>query len=149
MTTSRVPRSSLDGTPDGAAIARLEQENAQLRHAVDPGSSPSSVCHRGADGRHPRSLLTQFPLGHATVDQAIGVLTASHQLAPAVGSLHDRGGFSPAVCSTGQCTNVPSIGSDPQWVAEQRRRPLWAPEASADPVAHPNGGGGPRGVVQS
>lgn len=35
-----------------------EQENAQLRHAVD---SP------------------------ATVDQAIGVLTASHQLAPAVG----------------------------------------------------------------
>jgi hypothetical protein len=58
MTTSRVPRSSLDGIPDGAMIALLEQENAQLRHAVD---------------------------SHAAVDQAIGVLTASHQLAPAVG----------------------------------------------------------------
>ncbi|MGW7254298.1 ANTAR domain-containing protein [Streptomyces sp. NPDC054834] len=58
MTTSRVPRSSLDGIPDGAVIALLEQENAQLRHAVD---------------------------SHAAVDQAIGVLTASHQLAPAVG----------------------------------------------------------------
>ncbi|MFG3016255.1 hypothetical protein ACGFZB_38620 [Streptomyces cinerochromogenes] len=60
MTTSRVPRSSLDGIPDGATIARLEQENAQLRHAHAVDS-------------------------HATVDQAIGVLTASHQLAPAVG----------------------------------------------------------------
>ncbi|MEU5446062.1 ANTAR domain-containing protein [Streptomyces griseofuscus] len=58
MTTSRVPRSSLDGIPDDAVIALLEQENARLRHAVD---------------------------SHATVDQAIGVLTASHQLAPAVG----------------------------------------------------------------
>ncbi|MEU6543214.1 ANTAR domain-containing protein [Streptomyces sp. NPDC046859] len=44
--------------PDGAVTARLEQENAQLRHAVD---------------------------SHATVDQAIGVLIAIHQLAPAVG----------------------------------------------------------------
>lgn len=58
MTTSRVPRSSLDGIPDGAVIARLEQENAQLRQAVD---------------------------SHATVNQALGVLTASHQLAPAIG----------------------------------------------------------------
>jgi hypothetical protein len=58
MTTSRVPRSSLDGLRDGAAIARLEQENAQLRHAVD---------------------------SHATVDQAIGALTAIHRLAPGVG----------------------------------------------------------------
>jgi hypothetical protein len=58
MTTSRVPRPSPDGIRDGAAIARLEQENAQLRHAVD---------------------------SHATVDQAIGVLTAIHRLAPAAG----------------------------------------------------------------
>ncbi|MFI6037869.1 ANTAR domain-containing protein [Streptomyces sp. NPDC051315] len=36
----------------------MEQENEQLRHAVD---------------------------SHATVDQAIGVLTAIHQLAPAAG----------------------------------------------------------------
>ncbi|MGW0615692.1 ANTAR domain-containing protein [Streptomyces sp. NPDC002788] len=59
MTTSRVPRSTLDGTRDDATIARLEQENAQLRHAVN---------------------------SHATVDQAIGVLTAIHRLAPASGS---------------------------------------------------------------
>jgi hypothetical protein len=58
MTTSRVPRPSLDGTRDGAATARLEQENAQLRHAVD---------------------------SHARVDQAIGVLIAIHRLAPAAG----------------------------------------------------------------
>jgi hypothetical protein len=45
MTISRVPRSSLDGLRDGAVIARLEQENARLWHAVD---------------------------SHATVDQAIG-----------------------------------------------------------------------------
>ncbi|MDQ1041877.1 hypothetical protein [Streptomyces sp. V4I2] len=47
MTTSRVPRSLPDGIRDGAAIARLEQENEQLWHAVD---------------------------SHATVDQAMGVL---------------------------------------------------------------------------
>lgn len=58
MTTSRVPRPLPDGTRDDAANARLEEENAQLRHAV--GS-------------------------HATVDQAIGVLIAVHRLAPAVG----------------------------------------------------------------
>jgi ANTAR domain len=58
MTTSRVPRSSLDGTRDDATTARLEQENAQLRHAID---------------------------SHARVDQAIGVLTAIHQLVPAAG----------------------------------------------------------------
>ncbi|MET7889456.1 ANTAR domain-containing protein [Streptomyces avermitilis] len=58
MTTSRVPRSSPDGKRDDATIARLEQKNAQLRHAVN---------------------------SHATVDQAIGVLTAIHRLAPAAG----------------------------------------------------------------
>lgn len=58
MTTSRVPRSSPDGRRDDATIARLEQENAQLRKAVN---------------------------SHATVDQAIGVLTAIHRLAPAAG----------------------------------------------------------------
>ncbi|MDT0485343.1 ANTAR domain-containing protein [Streptomyces doebereineriae] len=58
MTTSRVPRPSRDGTRDDATNDRLEQENEQLRHAVD---------------------------SHATVDQAIGVLTAIHQLAPAAG----------------------------------------------------------------
>lgn len=62
-------------------------------------------------------------------------------------SLHDQGGFSTAVCTTGQRTNVPAIGSDPQWVAEQRRRPLWALEASADPLADPDGGGG-RGAAE-
>ncbi|MFD3505030.1 ANTAR domain-containing protein [Streptomyces sp. NPDC058678] len=58
MTTSRVPRLSPDGTRDDATNARLEQENAQLRHAVD---------------------------SHAAVDQAIGVLVAIHQLPPAAG----------------------------------------------------------------
>ncbi|MER5374932.1 ANTAR domain-containing protein [Streptomyces sp. NPDC002553] len=58
MTTSRVPRSSPDGMRDDATKARLEQENAQLRQAVN---------------------------SHATVDQAIGVLTAIHRLAPAAG----------------------------------------------------------------
>jgi hypothetical protein len=58
MTTSRVPRPSLDGTRDDATTARLERENAQLRHAVD---------------------------SHARVDQAIGVLIAIHRLAPAAG----------------------------------------------------------------
>ncbi|MFE7838755.1 ANTAR domain-containing protein [Streptomyces sp. NPDC057474] len=57
MTTSRVPRPSPDGTRDDATNA-LEQENAQLRHAV---------------------------ASHATVDQAIGVLAAIHRLAPAAG----------------------------------------------------------------
>jgi hypothetical protein len=58
MTTSRVPRPSPDGTRDDATNARLEQENAQLRHAV---------------------------ASHATVDQAIGVLAAIHRLAPTAG----------------------------------------------------------------
>jgi hypothetical protein len=57
MTAPHVPWSSLDGIRDGAVVVRLEQENAQLRHAV--GS-------------------------HATMDH-LGVLTAIHQLAPAVG----------------------------------------------------------------
>jgi hypothetical protein len=39
-------------------LSRLEQENAQLRHAVD---------------------------SHATVDQAIGILIATHQIASAAG----------------------------------------------------------------
>lgn len=58
MTTSRVPRPAPDGTRDDATNALLEQENAQLRQAVN---------------------------SHATVDQAIGVLTAIHRLAPAAG----------------------------------------------------------------
>ncbi|WOT39637.1 ANTAR domain-containing protein [Streptomyces coeruleorubidus] len=58
MTTSRAPRPAPEGTRDDATNARLEQENAQLRHAV--GS-------------------------HATVDQTIGVLTAIRQLTPAAG----------------------------------------------------------------
>jgi ANTAR domain len=57
MTTSRVQRPGADGTRD-ITVARLEQENAQLRHAVD---------------------------SHATVDQAIGVLVAAHRLPPAAG----------------------------------------------------------------
>jgi hypothetical protein len=58
MTTSRVPGASPDGTRDDATNARLAQENAQLRQAVN---------------------------SHATVDQAIGVLTAIHRLVPAAG----------------------------------------------------------------
>ncbi|WP_329048533.1 ANTAR domain-containing protein [Streptomyces violaceus] len=58
MTTFRVPRSWPDGVRDGAAVARLEQEKAQLQHAV--GS-------------------------HVTVDQAIGVLVAIHRLVPEAG----------------------------------------------------------------
>ncbi|MFL5997846.1 MAG: ANTAR domain-containing protein [Streptomyces sp.] len=57
MTTFREQRTEPDGTHD-AAVARLEQENAQLRHAV--GS-------------------------HATVDQAIGVLVATRRLPSAAG----------------------------------------------------------------
>ncbi|MFH0180346.1 ANTAR domain-containing protein [Streptomyces cacaoi] len=57
MTTSREQRPLPDGTRD-AAVARLEQENAQLRQAVD---------------------------SHAVVDQAIGVLVAVHRLVPAAG----------------------------------------------------------------
>ncbi|MFD6174795.1 ANTAR domain-containing protein [Streptomyces coeruleorubidus] len=58
MTTFRVPRPSPDGIRDGAAIARLERENEQLRQAVD---------------------------SHARVDQAIGVLVAVHRIVPATG----------------------------------------------------------------
>ncbi|MGW1674766.1 ANTAR domain-containing protein [Streptomyces sp. NPDC002324] len=57
MTTSRIPRHLPDGTRD-VLVARLELENAQLRHAV--GS-------------------------HATVDQAIGVLIAARRLPPDAG----------------------------------------------------------------
>ncbi|OQR63467.1 hypothetical protein B6E66_14165 [Streptomyces maremycinicus] len=57
MTTSREQRPLPDGTRD-AAVARLEQENAQLRQAID---------------------------SHATVDQAIGVLVAVHRIAPDAG----------------------------------------------------------------
>ncbi|WP_433917495.1 ANTAR domain-containing protein [Streptomyces canus] len=57
MTTFREQRTAPDGTQD-ASTARLEQENAQLRHAV--GS-------------------------HATVDQAIGVLVATRRIPPAAG----------------------------------------------------------------
>ncbi|MEU0212760.1 hypothetical protein ABZ235_36120 [Streptomyces canus] len=47
-----------DGTRDDLTNARLEQENARPRHAVD---------------------------FRATVDQAIGALTAAHRLAPTAG----------------------------------------------------------------
>ncbi|WP_426567314.1 ANTAR domain-containing protein [Streptomyces canus] len=57
MTTSREQRPQADGTRD-ATVARLEHENAHLRHAVD---------------------------SHATVDQAIGGLVATHRLWPAAG----------------------------------------------------------------
>ncbi|MFE2972239.1 ANTAR domain-containing protein [Streptomyces sp. NPDC059340] len=58
MTTSRAQRSHADGRRV-ATVARREQENTQLRHAVD---------------------------SHATIDQAIGVLIATHhRLPPAAG----------------------------------------------------------------
>ncbi|MFI9773042.1 ANTAR domain-containing protein [Streptomyces sp. NPDC052415] len=57
MTTSRERRPEADEARD-ATVAGLEQENAQLRHAVD---------------------------SHAIVDQAIGVLVAIHRLPPADG----------------------------------------------------------------
>ncbi|GGX44273.1 ANTAR domain-containing protein [Streptomyces chryseus] len=57
MTTSRVQRPLPDGTRDATAD-RLQQENTQLQHAVD---------------------------SHATVDQAIGVLIATHRIPPAAG----------------------------------------------------------------
>lgn len=57
MTTSREQRTAPDGTRD-LAVTRLQQENSQLRHAV--GS-------------------------HATIDQAIGVLIATHRLTPTTG----------------------------------------------------------------
>ncbi|MFJ5534903.1 ANTAR domain-containing protein [Streptomyces sp. NPDC093261] len=57
MTTSREQRPQAGGTRD-ATVARLEQENAQLRHAVD---------------------------SHAKVDQAIGVLVATYRLPSAAG----------------------------------------------------------------
>ncbi|MFI5476651.1 ANTAR domain-containing protein [Streptomyces cacaoi] len=59
MTTScRVPRHLPDDGSRNATVARLEQENAQLRQAV--GS-------------------------HVTVDQALGVLIAIHRIPPAAG----------------------------------------------------------------
>ncbi|MFD3838582.1 ANTAR domain-containing protein [Streptomyces sp. NPDC058642] len=57
MTTSREQRAAAGETQDATA-ARLEQENAQLRHAVH---------------------------SHATADQAIGVLVATHRLPPPTG----------------------------------------------------------------
>ena len=57
MTTFREQRTAPDGTHD-ATVARLKQENAQLRHAVD---------------------------SHATVDQAIGVLAATRRIPSAAG----------------------------------------------------------------
>ncbi|MEU2624951.1 ANTAR domain-containing protein [Streptomyces sp. NPDC007157] len=58
MTTSRAQRPSPDARRDDATIAGLEQEKAQLQHAV------------GA---------------HATVDQAIGILVATHRIPPTAG----------------------------------------------------------------
>jgi hypothetical protein len=55
MTTSRVQRPLANGE---ATVARLQQENAQLRHAVN---------------------------SHATVDQAIGVLIATQRIPSAAG----------------------------------------------------------------
>ncbi|WSQ14971.1 ANTAR domain-containing protein [Streptomyces sp. NBC_01231] len=57
MTTSREQRTAPYGMRDDT-VARLEQENAQLRYAVD---------------------------SHALVDQAIGVLVAAHRLPPSAG----------------------------------------------------------------
>ncbi|MET7980802.1 ANTAR domain-containing protein [Streptomyces mirabilis] len=57
MTTSRAQRPQADGTR-AATVARREQENTQLRHAVD---------------------------SHATIDHAIGVLIATRRLPPASG----------------------------------------------------------------
>jgi hypothetical protein len=56
-TSSRVPR-TLPGGTRNATVARLEQENTQLRHAVD---------------------------SHAVVDQALGVLIAVHRIPPDAG----------------------------------------------------------------
>ncbi|MFE2217689.1 hypothetical protein ACFW93_37960 [Streptomyces canus] len=50
MTTSREQWPQADGTCGDATVARLQQENAQLQHAVS---------------------------SHATIDQAIGVLIAT------------------------------------------------------------------------
>jgi hypothetical protein len=58
MTTSRAQRPSPEDRRDDATIVGLKQENAQLQHAV--GS-------------------------HATVDQAIGVLLATHRIPPTSG----------------------------------------------------------------
>ncbi|MFD5478538.1 ANTAR domain-containing protein [Streptomyces hawaiiensis] len=55
--SSRVPRPLPDGTRN-ATVASLEQENTQLRHAID---------------------------SHAAVDQAIGVLIAVHRIPPDAG----------------------------------------------------------------
>ncbi|MFE2472446.1 ANTAR domain-containing protein [Streptomyces mirabilis] len=57
MTTSRAQRPQADGTR-AATVAGREQENTQLRHAVD---------------------------SHATIDHAIGVLIATRRLPPASG----------------------------------------------------------------
>ncbi|MFJ3441390.1 ANTAR domain-containing protein [Streptomyces sp. NPDC086081] len=57
MTTSR-PQHHMPVNGREDVVARLERENAQLRHAV---------------------------ASHATVDQAIGVLLAEHRLEPAAG----------------------------------------------------------------
>jgi hypothetical protein len=57
MTTSRTPR-PLPEEMGEASPTHLEQENAQLRHAV---------------------------ASHATIDQAIGVLIAVHRIASAAG----------------------------------------------------------------
>jgi hypothetical protein len=57
MTTSRAQRPQADGTR-AATVARREQENTQLRHAVD---------------------------SHATIDHAIGVPIATHRLPQASG----------------------------------------------------------------
>ncbi|MEV0471873.1 ANTAR domain-containing protein [Streptomyces prunicolor] len=57
MTTSREQRTAPDGAQN-VTVARLEEEITQLRQAV---------------------------AGHATVDQAIGVLAAVHRIPPAAG----------------------------------------------------------------
>jgi hypothetical protein len=64
MTTSRAQRPSPEGRRDDATIAGLKQENAQLQHAV--GS-------------------------HSTVDQAIGVLLATHRMNGPCGPALDEG----------------------------------------------------------
>jgi hypothetical protein len=55
----------------------------------------------------PRHILALTPADRYTAQKPTSLFR----------SLHDRGGLSTAVCITEQRTNVPPIGSDPQWVA--------------------------------
>lgn len=109
MTTSREQRLQADGRRD-AAIARLEQENAQLQHAV--GS-------------------------HATVDQALGVLAATHRLLPAAGlevlreaSQHihvKQRTVADMVVGAGRSLPKPNVGRELDQAVRRRSRQVGAP----------------------